>query len=262
MTYALPKLMLLLLSLCFGKLEAVTFLDNNCQAGFSPMMINSRNANRAPWMAYLIKDGKYICGGSLVNHQFVLTAAHCANSVQNLIARLGEYDSSIETDGETLDIGVSIIFFAPLGQDISLLKLLTRTNYTATIKPICIVLWTCNEDLRELHSVNKYIVTGWGQISRVNRTASTILQEISVSRINPSLCGNFFGQICCENPSQFVCHGDSGSPLTSEHKYNHVTSTVLYGVLSSGHERCYDYARYVDIAPYTPWIYYIIKSYF
>ncbi|KAH8284745.1 hypothetical protein KR054_000507 [Drosophila jambulina] len=255
MRYLLRKLILLVI-LHFGKLEAVILLDDKCQPGDTPMMINGGNANRAPWMAYLIRDGKYICSGSLVNSQFVLTAAHCATSMDNLVARLGEYDSSTTSDGETYDFAVTAVFSDPCGQDIALLKLAKRvTIYSATIRPICIVLFKTECEKQELYSVNNFTVTGWGHTSRINGEAATILQEISVSRISPSLCGNPpVGKFCCQSPTQFICHGDSGSPLTSDHKYNHVTSTVQHGILSSGHERCHDYGIYVDIVPYTAWI--------
>ncbi|KAH8234361.1 hypothetical protein KR038_008576 [Drosophila bunnanda] len=261
MTYALPWSILLVV-LYFGKLEAVTFLDAQCQPRFSPMMINGKNANRAPWMAYLIHNGQYICGGSLVNSRKKLFNNCILSNQVKLIdfsyARLGEYDTSTTTDGDTYDIMVIAVFPGPGGQDIALLKLAGKIyNYTATIRPICIVIFQSQAEERELYSVNNFTVTGWGLISRNNNSKATILQEISVSRINSSICGNPVGQICCENHSQFICYGDSGSPLTSTHKYNAITSTVQYGVLSFGHENCYDYAKYVDIVPYTRWIAYI-----
>lgn len=34
--------------------------------------------NQWPWMAGLIVDNK-LCGGSLINEQFIVTAAHCVH---------------------------------------------------------------------------------------------------------------------------------------------------------------------------------------
>nr|CAD7438735.1 unnamed protein product [Timema bartmani] len=33
--------------------------------------------NRYPWVARLVYDGQFHCGGSLLNDHYVLTAAHC-----------------------------------------------------------------------------------------------------------------------------------------------------------------------------------------
>lgn len=33
--------------------------------------------NRYPWVARLVYDGNFHCGGSLLNGDYVLTAAHC-----------------------------------------------------------------------------------------------------------------------------------------------------------------------------------------
>ncbi|KAH8366288.1 hypothetical protein KR200_000331 [Drosophila serrata] len=265
MTSALPRLILLVI-LYFGKLEAARFLDEKCHPGFVPMMINGKNAYRSPWMAFLIYNGEYICSGSLVNSRdnemFInIYRSNKVNIIDYSYARLGEYDTSTTTDGQTYDISVTAVFPEPWGQDIALLKLAqTITQYTETIRPICIVISGNLNEVMQFHSVNSFTVTGWGQMSRTNKIQATVLQEISVTKMDSAYCGNPKGQICCQNPSQFVCHGDSGSPLFSTGRYNYITSSVLYGVLSSGHEKCYDYAKYVDIIPYTSWICNTIRS--
>lgn len=33
--------------------------------------------NRYPWVARLVYDGKFHCGASLINNDYVVTAAHC-----------------------------------------------------------------------------------------------------------------------------------------------------------------------------------------
>lgn len=66
--------------------------------------------------------------------------------------------------------------------------------------------------------------------------------------MDPSKCPTPEGQICCQNPTQNSCHGDSGSPLVAFVKYNETTTIAAqYGVLSHGHERCFDHGYYVDV---------------
>lgn len=33
--------------------------------------------NRYPWIARLVYDGRFHCGASLINNDYVITAAHC-----------------------------------------------------------------------------------------------------------------------------------------------------------------------------------------
>lgn len=34
-----------------------------------------------PWQALIIEDGIHVCGGTLVNEKWVVTAAHCVEDV-------------------------------------------------------------------------------------------------------------------------------------------------------------------------------------
>jgi len=36
------------------------------------------NRGQWPWQAYVLQDNAYLCGGSLITAQWVLTAGHCA----------------------------------------------------------------------------------------------------------------------------------------------------------------------------------------
>ncbi len=53
-----------------------------------------------PWQAY-IYDGKYMCGASLINSQWLVTAAHCDFTLATWYANLGDYDIGTNGDGET-----------------------------------------------------------------------------------------------------------------------------------------------------------------
>lgn len=37
------------------------------------------DVNQYPWMALLEKNGRFTCGGSLINSKYVLTAGHCVD---------------------------------------------------------------------------------------------------------------------------------------------------------------------------------------
>nr|XP_016928272.1 vitamin K-dependent protein C isoform X2 [Drosophila suzukii] len=109
MTSAIALLILSAL-LSLGKLGFAGFLDSQCIPPYGPRVIGGQNARRSPWMAYLIRNGGFACGGSLIAYRFVLTAAHCTQINDNLYVRLGEYDSSRTTDGQTTDYRVVNIY--------------------------------------------------------------------------------------------------------------------------------------------------------
>lgn len=37
--------------------------------------------HKYPWMVQLTYNGTYICGGSIINDRYILSAAHCLNSL-------------------------------------------------------------------------------------------------------------------------------------------------------------------------------------
>ncbi|XP_032572975.1 chymotrypsin-like protease CTRL-1 [Drosophila sechellia] len=145
--------------------ESTKLLDSKCMPpNFAPRIIGGQNARRAPWMAYLIRNRGFVGGGSLIAYRFVLTAAHCSKPNVSLIVRLGEYDLTTTRDGKTEDFRAMNIYRHPYYNavtevnDIALLKLDRPVIYTATIKPICIVL---NAGLRPfIKAIRKFTLTG------------------------------------------------------------------------------------------------------
>jgi secreted trypsin-like serine protease len=49
-------------------------------------IVNGEDAvlGQFPWQAYILIDSMYICGGSLILEDWVLTAAHCAEAAYSI----------------------------------------------------------------------------------------------------------------------------------------------------------------------------------
>lgn len=83
----------------------------------------------------------------------------------------------------------------------------------------------------------------------------TTLQEMSLRRVRNEYCGVPSLSICCWNPLQYACFGDSGGPLGSLVKYGPKTIYVQFGVTNSVTGNCDGYSSYLDLTSYMPWLY-------
>lgn len=68
------KVLQLLLVLPFLEIvESTKLVDNKCiPPKYAPRIIGGQNARRAPWMAYLIRNGGFVGGGSLIAYRLLL----------------------------------------------------------------------------------------------------------------------------------------------------------------------------------------------
>ncbi|EDW91927.1 uncharacterized protein Dyak_GE14063 [Drosophila yakuba] len=254
-----PAIVLLtfLVILSLGNHGYSTLLDPKCLEPNGLRVVGGQDARRSPWMAYLIRNGRFACGGSLIAHRFVLTAAHCTQINDSLFVRLGEYDSSRTSDGQTIDYAVVSIYRHEKyvnyrNHDIAVLKLDRHIVYNALIRPICIFI---NPGLQFLaDSIHNFTLTGWGQIDPHFKMPTT-LQEMSLRRVRKEYCGVTSSYICCWNPAQFSCSGDSGSPLGAHLPRGQSSIYVQFGIASFVTGNCDGFNSFLDLTSYMPWLY-------
>jgi len=190
--------------------------------------------NEYPWMAALeytnLNHTDVLCGGSLINNQWILTAAHCVTDELvkkfDLKVILGEHDytTSEETESSTYAYEERIIhpeYFSNTSTsqyDVALLKLPAPIDFSkqTNIRPICLPM-----DETEKYEDFPAIAAGWGMTSPSGNT-STYLKEAFVKVVPNAECQAIYtpntihDTVMCAwllYTSQGVCKGDSGGPL-------------------------------------------------
>ncbi|XP_004577407.2 coagulation factor VII [Ochotona princeps] len=230
-----------------------------------------------PWQAALmVNNGTLLCGGSLVNPHWVVSAAHCFDklrSLRNLTIVLGEHDLSKNQWDEQVRRVAQIIVpdkYTPgrTDHDIALLRLRRPVVLTDHVVPLCLPERGLSE--RTLASVRFSRVSGWGQL--LDRGASARqLMAIHVPRLmtqdcleqsdrkpgSPEITENMFCAGYLDG-SQDACKGDSGGPhATPYHGTWYLTGVVSWGegCAAVGH-----FGVYTRVSRYTEWLSRLMRS--
>lgn len=226
--------------------------------------------NEYPWMAllrYRTAHGlEFLCGGTIINYNYILTAAHCLGlkDAQIVSVRVGEYSIKNDTDCEeennpqrTLkcnppvqDLEVEEIISHPqflvkssnIVNDIALLRV-SKMRKDKNVYPICLP----TGEIRDWPYKNVF-VSGWGLVNSQTRERADILQKVSLPITDKQTCSSIYSergielfptQICAGGvEGKGTCSGDSGGPMMVPAFVDGNFLHVQHGIVSVGPSFC------------------------
>jgi hypothetical protein len=218
-----------------------------------------------PWQVFL-ESGNYVCGGSIISGDWIITAAHCTeDDFGNLIPAskmdviVGASNPRSGLEGQTYYVSKVIRHenydASSMDNDIALLQLRTTINYP-NATPIRLVSSIDAAAGATDPGVMSW-VTGYGLTQALPPTVPVTLQKVQLPIISRVQASTVWPDIPLSDlmagyrdGNKDACNGDSGGPLVVpvDNEYK------LAGIVSWGSSNCNTYGAYTRVSLYESWI--------
>ncbi|XP_073838894.1 trypsin alpha-like [Musca autumnalis] len=187
------------------------------------------NIRQAPWQVAVFRNGYFICGGSIISRDWILTAGHCVASGGEFAIRAASpfYDRDGQYRVAQIVVLNAEFNLNTFTSDIAMIRVRNSLKITQYARPISLAK-------RGRSLPQRLFISGWGSLEYdgpvVNR-----LRGVTLSRYNRSQCIRKYFEagllitntmFCAGHSGRDVCQGDSGGPL--------VRDGIQYGIVSIG----------------------------
>jgi len=214
----------------------------------------------------------HFCGGSIIDKDWILTAAHCCAGQGPLSMHVvagGIKLNNFENEEENRDVsdilGHPSYSSSDLSNDICLLKLKESLEFTDFIQPI-----NLPEIEQQTEAGTLATITGWGTLTEGGFSLPNVLHKVEIPVVSDDDCdsayasagyGTIESMICAGLPEggKDSCQGDSGGPFF----LNDPESPTLIGIVSwgIGCARAGYPGVYTEVSYFIDWIQDTMSSY-
>lgn len=245
-------------------------IDNEDTLDIMPYVVDGANASISnyPFYARLIipvsnSSFYHTCGASILNSNYLLTAAHCVYGVD-----ISQYAAVINKDDNYFSMEDVLTFsdvylhpnysYTTYDHDIAILKL--DSPITESFTPISIA---SENEVDYYSTLSEFTIVGMGQINRDNENpvSASRLQYGNVKTLYDENCTQYISQsaenVVCAEPQNGTdsCFGDSGGPLVYEgNNGSRQAALVSYGATTTGVCGTDGFTVYTEVAGYADWI--------
>jgi len=217
------------------------------------------DSNDPKWEFIVSVQNGYLCGGSLIADEWVLTAAHCWYGVtldtQNYKVGVNNYSLSQQTFHSIAEVIIHPNYNnSTTDNDLTLIKLSAPVT---EVKPVIL------DHSSALTAGLESWVAGWGNTNTSHESYPENLMQVMVPLIDFDTCNDSYTSLGYPLTTNMLCagymqgdkdscQGDSGGPLISDDKGQWVQSGVVsWGI---GCAEPNQPGVYTKVKNYIPWI--------